>query len=73
MELIPQKLFFKAEQLAANVDVDDTEFIALTEHIRGKLWTGDKELYKGLTNKGWNKILLTSEVYSLIKLNNSSK
>jgi predicted nucleic acid-binding protein len=73
VELIPQKLLFKAEQLAASVDIDDTEFIALTEHIRGKLWTGDKELYNGLTNKGWNKILLTSEVYSLIKSNKSSK
>lgn len=67
VELIPPKLLSKAEQLAINVDIDDTEFIALTEHIRGKLWTGDKELYNGLINKGWNKILLTNDVYNLLK------
>ena len=43
VELIPRIIFAKAEELTKNVDIDDTEFVALTEHIRGKLWTGDKE------------------------------
>lgn len=47
-ELIPIALFTKAENLTKASDIDDTEFVALTEHIRGKLWTGDKVLKRGL-------------------------
>src|SRR5665213_3098614 len=30
VELIPVKLFLKAESLTAGIDIDDTEFVALT-------------------------------------------
>lgn len=66
VELIPENLFKKAETLAQDIDIDDTEFIALTEHIRGKLWTGDKELIKGLKRKNWDKLISTEELYRLI-------
>lgn len=52
MELIPVKLFIKAKNLTEGIDIDDTEFVAMTEHIKGKLWTGDKELVEGLKKKG---------------------
>ena len=42
VQLIPRNLFIAAEKLTSDIDIDDTEFVALTEHIRGKLWTGDK-------------------------------
>ena len=65
-ELIPVTLFTKAEKLTLNVDIDDTEFVALTEHIRGKLWTGDKELAKGLRSRKWNKLISTDELIESI-------
>ena len=66
VELIPIKLFIKAKKITEDIDIDDTEFVAMTEHIRGKLWTGDKELIKGLKKKSWNRTLSTDELYKLM-------
>ena len=66
IKLIPKEIFLKSEQLANDIDADDTEFIALTEHSKSKLWTGDKELIKGLKAKSWNKFVTTEELYVLI-------
>jgi len=66
VQLIPRNLFVAAEKLTSDIDVDDTEFVALTEHIRGKLWTGDKELIRGLKKKNWEKLVSTDELYKLI-------
>lgn len=66
VELIPRIIFAKAEELTKNVDIDDTEFVALTEHIRGKLWTGDKELIKGMKRQKWNTLISTDELYKII-------
>ena len=66
VQLIPRNLFIAAEKLTSNIDIDDTEFVALTEHIQGKLWTGDKELMKGLKKKNWEKLVSTDELYKTI-------
>lgn len=66
VELIPKSLFRKSEKLTSNIDNDDTEFVALTEHIRGKLWTGDKELAKGLRSLNWDNLISTEELYKAI-------
>jgi predicted nucleic acid-binding protein len=65
-QLIPPQILIDAQNLLKEIDEDDTEFVALTNHIKGRLWTGDKVLIKGLSQKGWNKFISTSDLYKLI-------
>jgi predicted nucleic acid-binding protein len=67
LNLIPQNILVSAENLVSDVDDNDTEFVALTDHIRGKLWSGDLELQKGLKLKGWNKFISTADLIELIQ------
>lgn len=64
--LIPPNVLRNSEKLLLDIDIDDTEFVALTTHIRGRLWSGDKVLQNGLIKKGWNKFISTDELYRLI-------
>ena len=65
-KLISKECFKIAYDLTHDIDEDDTEFIALTEHIKGKLWSSDITLTKGLMKKSWNKIILTNELYKAV-------
>jgi predicted nucleic acid-binding protein len=67
-DLIPTDLWKFAETVAANIDVDDIDFIAINEFFNAHLWTGDKELYNGLKNNGYIKVLNTSELIELRKM-----
>lgn len=64
--LIPKELYRSAETLTSDVDIDDTEFVALTEHIIGKFWSGDKALRNGLAKKKWDKFITTEELFKMI-------
>ena len=66
-KLIPQKDWEKAAALVAEIDLDDTNFVALTRYLKGNLWTGDKPLYDGLKAKRFRTVYNTQ---NLIKLRN---
>jgi predicted nucleic acid-binding protein len=63
--LIPEKTWKQAEKLVENFDVDDTDFVALTKHVKGYLWTGDKVLYNGLKKLDFKNVITTSELFTL--------
>lgn len=66
-ELIPEKTWLAAEELVADIDIDDSDFVALTKHLKGFLWTGDKELYNGLKKKNFKRVYNTTELVALRK------
>jgi predicted nucleic acid-binding protein len=67
VKLIPIKMYENAENLCSSIDIDDTEFVALTNHIKGKLWSGDKELKDGLIQKNWRKFITTEELLKIVQ------
>ena len=66
-ELIPVRIWISSNKLAEDIDAYDVDFIALTRYLKGRLWTGDKELYNGLRKKGFNLVVTTSELAQLRK------
>lgn len=66
--LIPRELLLNSQRLLSDIDIDDTEFVALTDYIKGKLWSGDKVLTSRLAAKGWKKTVTTKELLSMIKI-----
>jgi predicted nucleic acid-binding protein len=64
-ELIPKKDWEKAEILVEGIDIDDIDFIALTQHLKGSLWTGDKLLYDGLKVKRFRTVYNTQDMIKL--------
>jgi predicted nucleic acid-binding protein len=55
-ELIPKENLVAADELTKDVDFDDVLFVALSLHLKCKLWTGDKLLMKALINKGFKRL-----------------
>lgn len=62
-KLIPKQIYEKSLTLTHDVDIDDTEFVALTQFLKGRLWSGDKKLKSGLEAKGWKKFVTTAELF----------
>jgi predicted nucleic acid-binding protein len=69
-EIIPQDIWVAAEGIAKGIDIDDTDFIAMTMFLKANLWTGDMVLYRGLKKLDFKKILNTSE---MLELRNTKK
>lgn len=66
--LIPFEFWVKAANLLRDIDMNDISFITLAEFLGIKLWTGDKELMRGLAKKGYNNFITTEELYKLRSL-----
>lgn len=60
--LISKKIWLKAEKTVQNIDPDDVAFVALTNHLKGCLWTGDKELYSGLKERQFHYVYNTTDI-----------
>ncbi|WP_456480680.1 PIN domain-containing protein [Nautilia sp.] len=52
----------QAYELCFDVDKNDISFVALTIELNGVLLTGDKKLYNGLKNKGFDKLIKMEDV-----------
>ena len=63
--LISQKIWVDSEKLVDRIDLDDIDFVALTKHLKGKLWTGDNILRDGLKSRGFKNVLTTNEILKL--------
>jgi len=64
-EIIPVETWLASEDITNGIDIDDTDFVALTKFLKATLWTGDKVLYKSLKKIGFKKILNTTEILAL--------
>lgn len=63
--LIPDDVIEDAIDLVADIDENDILFVALTNHLHAKLWTGDKKLISGLKAKGYSNTLITNDMYDI--------
>ena len=66
--LIPFEYWLKGAELVRDIDMDDIAFLALNEVLGVKLWTGDRELMKGLAKKGYTNFITTEEIFNLRSL-----
>ena len=48
--------------------MNDIAFVTLAQFLSVKLWTGDRELMKGLARKGYTNFITTDELYKLRSL-----
>ena len=64
-EQIDHKFWLEAYNLVHDVDVNDTQYVAYAKQFKCKLWSGDKKLFKGLKEKGFENILTTNDLYDL--------
>ena len=62
--IIPKEFYQSAIKICKDIDADDIPFIATNDYVRGRLWTGDVKLVKGLSSKGYKKIVVTSDLFS---------
>ncbi len=60
--------FKNAHSVLKDIDVNDTPFLALAFELDALLWTGDKKLVTGLSNKEINQTITTMEISEIRNL-----
>jgi predicted nucleic acid-binding protein len=65
-EFISKTNLLKAETLTKDVDFNDLLFVGLTLELKGRLWTGDKKLIRGMVEKEFNQIITTAELSTIL-------
>lgn len=65
-EQIPYNFWHEAIPIVREVDMDDIAFVALSEYIDARLWTGDKRLLEGLKKDGNLRGISTDELYQVL-------
>ena len=64
-DIIPVEIWLMSESITREIDIDDTDFVALTKFLKATLQTGDKVLYNGLKKIKFKKLLNTTELLAL--------
>ena len=64
-ELLPAIVITEAKEWVAGVDFDDFAFVAIANHLDAWLWTGDKKLLSGLRQKGYHRIISTTDLWEM--------
>ena len=63
--IIPEETWLAAEQITKGIDIDDTDFVALTKFLKATLWTGDRVLYNGLKRLNFKRVINAAELLQL--------
>jgi predicted nucleic acid-binding protein len=63
--LIPEKIWSSTEKILTDVDINDTPFVALAKHLKARLWSGDKKLMAGLSQRNLKITVTTLELLEL--------
>ncbi|MDR0834655.1 MAG: hypothetical protein LBN93_10830 [Candidatus Symbiothrix sp.] len=54
-----------ANNLVSDIDFKDVVYIAYSKQFKCKLWTGDKKLVAGLSNKNYHNTLTTNDLFEI--------
>jgi predicted nucleic acid-binding protein len=66
-EQITDKYWTEAYALVHDIDKNDIQYVAYSKQFKCKLWSGDKKLFKGLSNKGFKSLINTEDLFNLRK------
>lgn len=63
-EQINYNFWTEAHDLVHDIDIKDIQYVAYAKQFRCKLWSGDKKLFRGLTEKGFVNIATTDDLFT---------
>ena len=72
-EQIRPTIWYSSEKLACDIDPNDTPYVAFSKQFRCKIWSGDKQLIKGLAAQGFYNTITTEELYNWRTLKENRK